>query len=377
MSKFKYTAFISYNSRDNKTAKWLQARLEKYNMPSVIVNEKGDIIRSYDKKPKFRIFRYVTDLVAQNLNDGLRTELDHSKFLIVICSPNSANAPWVRKEVKYFIDSGRKKQIIPFVIDGIPYSNGEDECFTPELKDAFPDGSALGVSLNDVGDDLWILRKRKAVAKIASLLIDLPNAYDYIWNRHKINLIKSVLLHSLLAFFLAGAVLLLIHTGREFDISIDFVEAEINPQLVSVGDVDVTITLDGKTQKGSIDSLSETMRFRQIPGELRGEQMKMTVKSAGFIAVDTTVTACENVKVVLYRNHEWYGKVDVEVLYRGNTLYNETVMFEGVACRTDNEGRLKIDVPFSSQKKNYEIEYMGCRSVIKMPCSPGACVEID
>ena len=150
MENNKYTAFISYNSKDNCKARWLQTRLESYSLPSVIANEKGEVLRSYDKNPKrFRIFRYVTDLVAQNLDDGLRRELDQSKYLIVICSPNSANAPWVRKEVKHFIDTGRKKQIIPFVIKGVPYSGGNDECFTPELKEAFPGGSALGININD------------------------------------------------------------------------------------------------------------------------------------------------------------------------------------------------------------------------------------
>ena len=97
----KYKAFISYNSKDNCTARWLQSKLENYSLPSLIVNEKGDVLRSYDRKPKkFRIFRYVTDLVAQNLDDGLRQELDQSEYLVVICSPNSANAPWVKEEVK-------------------------------------------------------------------------------------------------------------------------------------------------------------------------------------------------------------------------------------------------------------------------------------
>lgn len=108
---FKYAAFISYNSRDNSKARWLQNRLENYCLPSIIANEKKDYLQLHGKKSrKFRIFRYVTDLVAQNLEDGLRKELDQSKYLIVICSPNSANAPWVRKEVKYFIETGRKNK---------------------------------------------------------------------------------------------------------------------------------------------------------------------------------------------------------------------------------------------------------------------------
>lgn len=140
---YKYTAFISYNSKDDKVARWLQKRLESYSLPSVLANESG--IRNKlegNSRRRFRIFRYVTDFVAKNINDVTK-ELDQSKYLIVVCSPNSANAPWVRTEVGYFIANNRKNDIIPFVVNGIPYSNKENECFTPELKSAFPDGSAL------------------------------------------------------------------------------------------------------------------------------------------------------------------------------------------------------------------------------------------
>ena len=34
-SSYHYYAFISYNHRDEKVAKWLQLRLEHYKLPSV------------------------------------------------------------------------------------------------------------------------------------------------------------------------------------------------------------------------------------------------------------------------------------------------------------------------------------------------------
>ena len=116
--KYKYTAFISYNSKDDKVARWLQNRLESYSLPSVLANDSG-VGNKLDgnSRRRFRIFRYVTDFVAKNINDVTK-ELDQSKYLIVVCSPNSANAPWVRTEVGYFIANNRKNDIIPFVVNG-------------------------------------------------------------------------------------------------------------------------------------------------------------------------------------------------------------------------------------------------------------------
>jgi hypothetical protein len=43
----KYTAFISYNSKDDRWAKWLQRKLEVYSMPVVIRNEKDEVVTLY------------------------------------------------------------------------------------------------------------------------------------------------------------------------------------------------------------------------------------------------------------------------------------------------------------------------------------------
>lgn len=379
---FKYAAFISYNSRDNSKARWLQNRLENYCLPSIIANEKKDYLRLHGKKSrKFRIFRYVTDLVAQNLEDGLRKELDQSKYLIVICSPNSANAPWVRKEVKYFIETGRKKQIIPFVIKGNPYSGGASECFTPELKEAFPGGSALGVDLNDYGDDLIIFRKRKAIAKVVSLLIDLPNAYDYIWNRYRSAYIRTLLIRAFLAFLVFLAISFSIEIVRRiekpFDMSISVNDVDRNPNLPSLEEIELSIAIAGeRTRKDTILSLYEMAVFGQIPGRMIGKSMRLMVRNADCYKIDTILPVQQHISVKLHRNMDMYGKIEVVVLKEGELLANQWVEIDNKSYKTNQEGILKVKIPFRQQKNIYSIKHDMYCGIIHMPCIGTKCINL-
>lgn len=379
---FKYAAFISYNSRDNSKARWLQNRLENYCLPSIIANEKKDYLQLHGKKSrKFRIFRYVTDLVAQNLEDGLRKELDQSKYLIVICSPNSANAPWVRKEVKYFIETGRKKQIIPFVIKGNPYSGGASECFTPELKEAFPGGSALGVDLNDYGDDLIFFRKRKAIAKVVSLLIDLPNAYDYIWNRYRSAYIRTLLTRAFLAFLVFLAISFSIEIVRRiekpFDMSISVNEVDRNPNLPSLEEIELSISIAGeRTRKDTISSLYKMAVFGQIPGRMIGKSMRLMVRNADCYKIDTILPVQQHISVKLHRNMDMYGKIEVVVLKEGELLANQWVEVDNKSYKTDQEGFLKVKIPFGQQKNIYSIKHDMYCGIIHMPCIGTKCINL-
>ena len=380
--EYKYTAFISYNSRDNRKARWLQKRLESYSLPSVIANENGEVLRSYDKKvKKFRVFRYVTDLVAQNLDDGLRQELDQSRFLIVICSPNSANAPWVRKEVKRFVETGRKKQIIPFVIKGMPYSGCDDECFTPELKEAFPSGSALGVNLNDYGDDLWIFRKRKAVAKMVSLLIDLPNAYDFIWNRYRANYIKLLLIRVIITFLMVFAIIfsmeMVKHFEKPFEMSVSVVEEDKNINLLPIEDIEVSIVIEGdKLRKDTLTSLNDKATFGQIPGRMIGKSMKLKVRNAKCYEIDTVIPVQQQVSLKLHRNPDYYGKINVVVMKDDERLCNQVISVEGINSKTDDDGVLQMNIPLTNQREKYSVEYGEYRDTLHMPCIGTKCIEL-
>ena len=82
---YEYFAFISYSSKDAKFANKLQRHLEAYRLPVLLS-------RQYPRTPRKLqpIFRDRTDLEQGNLGEMLMRGLKASKFLIVICSENSA-----------------------------------------------------------------------------------------------------------------------------------------------------------------------------------------------------------------------------------------------------------------------------------------------
>ena len=178
-------AFISYNHRDVKWAKWLRRKLEWYRLPSEIHNEFED---SRYIRP---VFRDRDELDSGVLGEELRQRLENSKFLIVICSPNSAQSEWVSDEVRVFIEMGRLEYIIPFIIDGFPQTYVDAAaCEQPLMGECFPKSlrlwntthvkdSLLGISVTDDGET----NKQKSFIRIVSSLLEV--SFDTLWKRHK------------------------------------------------------------------------------------------------------------------------------------------------------------------------------------------------
>ncbi|MCL1847313.1 MAG: toll/interleukin-1 receptor domain-containing protein [Coriobacteriia bacterium] len=167
---YSYYAFISYSRKDESWAKWLQKALEQYRLPTVLRKEESTL-----PKKIHPIFRDKTDLTTGQLQTALHQELNASKKLIVLCSPASARSEWVDKEVQRFIDAGRVTDIIPLIVDGIPNSGDETECFMPALR--LPeDEQLLGVSIPELG-------KKDAFLRIVAGLLDIK--FDQLKRRHE------------------------------------------------------------------------------------------------------------------------------------------------------------------------------------------------
>lgn len=169
---YNYFAFISYQRKDEETARWLHHQIEHYNLPVSLVENRVDVPK--EMRP---LFLDEAELSGGNLSEAISRALADSRYLIVICSPNSGKSPWVNKEIMTFIESGRTEMIFPLIIDGIPYSGDpETECFPEALRSLrnTPE-ERLGISMKN-GQEI-------ASVKLISCLIGVN--FDQLWQRYE------------------------------------------------------------------------------------------------------------------------------------------------------------------------------------------------
>ena len=193
-----YFAFISYQRKDEEWADRLRSKLEHYRLPSSV--RKQDASLPKEIRP---IFRDALELAGGVLATEIETALQQSKYLIVICSPNSAKSPWVNKEIQTFIDLGREDRIIPFIIDGTPFTDNEKtECFPPALRSLKGEKELLGININELSRDAASI---KVVAHMFGLKFDtLWQRYEREKKRKRWTIIGGALLFAIFSLLIGG-----------------------------------------------------------------------------------------------------------------------------------------------------------------------------
>ena len=349
----KYTAFISYNSKDDKWAKWLQRKLEAYSMPVVIKNEKDEVVKKGEKPRKLKVFRYRTDLNTISLNEGLAKELDDARWLIVICSPNSAKSTWVGKEIQHFLDTGRRDHILPYIVDGTSYSNDEHECLNPVLKAAFPDGDILGVNIDDYGDDPRIYRKRKALVRTVSILIEVPDAYSYLWNRYRIRFWEGVTLKTIGAIVVLSLLLWTWHYNTEFDTAIRLNDTTPqNKNLPTPDSLKVMLTLNNEKRPLVLTKTDEIGLYKNLPGRFANQEVRLSFIADGYEDVDTMVMLQRGGEVTLnIHRSNTYGMLAGTIIdENGEPLNGATIEAEGITTTSQADGTFELNIPIEKQK---------------------------
>lgn len=108
-----YAAFISYRHQplDMKVADKVHEMIERYVIPKEL--------RKDSKKHLGIAFRDQEELpLTSDLTGSIYEALDHSQFLVVICTPETPKSQWVAREIEYFINRHSRDRVLTVLAAG-------------------------------------------------------------------------------------------------------------------------------------------------------------------------------------------------------------------------------------------------------------------
>lgn len=177
----RYRGFISYASADRKAAKRLFRELERYRLP------RGILIGAVEDNLKLerRLGRFFFDREEVRASTNVRGELDRhldaAQNLIVICSPNAIDSPWVNYEVAHFRDHHPDRPIFGYIVAGDPgLGAAAGGCLPGSLADARDRSGGPPLAADIRAARRSSARRREAIRLIAAFC---NLEFDELWRR--------------------------------------------------------------------------------------------------------------------------------------------------------------------------------------------------
>ena len=218
-----YAAFISYRHlpRDAGVACEVQRAIEEYrlpqhvpqtNAPAEITSHTDDALiepappnsNAHSEQPRRprrsaklgKCFRDEDELAASHsLPDSIREALAASRTLIVICSPETQESPWVRREIEMFEQLHGRERIICVLAAG-----SSEESIPPILKTRMmPDANGIlrEMPAEPLAADLRPEAKAKRKAELPRIIAAVAGCnYDDLRQRERIRKRKRIALSS-------------------------------------------------------------------------------------------------------------------------------------------------------------------------------------
>ncbi len=358
MGNYHYKAFISYSHKDHRWGRWLHRRLESYRIPKHLLEASGGSIGVVEVggaavsdfgrlKP---IFRDREELgAADSLGEKIEQALLASENLIIICSPQAAKSKWVNQEILSFKRQGRGGNIFCVIVEGEPFSGGDNECFPPALRyEIDPEGKltdspaeplASDVRSNGDGKRLGLL---KLIAGMLDVKLDDLVQRDMQRNRQRVMAItlgasSIVLAMTTLTGFAVSARKEADARRNDAEGLIEFMLTDLKDKLEPVGRLDA---LDGVSKKAidyyngypksatQCDPAGRLARATQLAASIAqssGDMMALEkYASAAFEITKTKILKCGTRPVDIYDHAQssfWKG---YDAYLQGNTDIAET-----------------------------------------------------
>ena len=194
-----YNAFISYKHAklDSAIAEHVQRKLEHYHVP-------------YKLKKKLkhtkitRIFRDKDELpITSDLTETITDALKKAEYLIVICSTNTKESYWVKREINTFLQTHTADRILTVLCDGEPFDVIPEELLSmeKEFKDENGITHKVKVPVEPLSCDYRLKRStadKEELPRLASALLGC--SYDELQRRNRQYRIRRVAAAAALAF---------------------------------------------------------------------------------------------------------------------------------------------------------------------------------
>lgn len=370
---YKRYAFISYKREDNFAARMLSLRMSCYRLPNDKTNE---FCNSRRLTP---VYRDRENLTSGELTPKLMEALDTAKYLIVFCTKNSLEGPWINKEVAHFLTTHDISQVIPYIP---PSKEKQGFYYVPSLQSAIdkkvrenPDFVFLGISHQQEELEIgflhrlfpWLFRYEKSYIRVIARTLDLE--FNSLWDEHKKFLrrvIRSILGVILLFLFL------LAYFGVPISAPIKITEIVKNDSLPAARNA-VLIIGDAKYPLNTLDT---TITIKDIPGKYRFRDIPVQVEATYYKPLSQSVNIGKGFgnKYTLYMERDstfaiYYGVVTDR---QGTIVPEADVTIGKKHAITDQHGTFRVvfDVEEQSQTKHLQIKKAGIGTNINVNESP-------
>ncbi len=196
----KYEAFISYRHReiDEVVAKHIQKIIERYRVPKKIAKTIG-------KTHVGKVFRDSDELqAASNLSEIIRTGIENSEWLIVICTKRYKDSVWCMEEIEHFIELNGREKVIVILVEGEP-----NESFPSILTEIEVDGETKHIeplAVDIRGDSEKAIIKNLDNEQFRFLSTILQVDYDDLKNRQRERRLKRIATAATAAFAILATI---------------------------------------------------------------------------------------------------------------------------------------------------------------------------
>lgn len=179
-----YNAFISYRHAklDSAIAENVQRKLEHFHVPHKL--------KKKIKHQKItRIFRDKDELpITSDLTETITDALRKAEYLIVICSTNTKESIWVKREIATFLQTHTKDKILTVLCDGEPQEVIPEELLTTQKEYVDENGFShlVNVPVEPLSCDYRLPRSRadkEELPRLASALLGC--SYDELLRRRR------------------------------------------------------------------------------------------------------------------------------------------------------------------------------------------------